>query len=58
MSVGVGVGLVFLAREGVSFATLRRMETEEESAESAVLEQALAEESEREAAREGAPLSR
>jgi len=25
MSVGVGVGLLFLAREGLSFATLRRM---------------------------------
>jgi uncharacterized membrane protein YbhN (UPF0104 family) len=28
MSVGVGVGLVFLAREGLSFATLRRMPDE------------------------------
>jgi len=25
MSVGVGVGLIFLAREGLSFATLRDM---------------------------------
>jgi hypothetical protein len=25
MSVGVGVGLVFLAREGISFAMLKRM---------------------------------
>ena len=25
MSVGVGVGLLFLAREGLSFATLREM---------------------------------
>ena len=25
MSVGVGVGLIFLAREGLSFATLREM---------------------------------
>ena len=25
MSVGVGVGLIFLAREGLSFATLRGM---------------------------------
>ncbi|MDQ3875087.1 MAG: flippase-like domain-containing protein [Actinomycetota bacterium] len=35
MSVGVGVGLLFLAREGLSFATLRRMEaaTEAEAAE-------------------------
>ena len=30
MSVGVGVGLVFLAREGLSLASLRRMEEEEE----------------------------
>jgi len=29
MSVGVGVGLIFLAREGLSFATLRRMENDE-----------------------------
>jgi glycosyltransferase 2 family protein len=31
MSVGVGVGLVMLAREGLSFASLRRMEEQEES---------------------------
>ena len=30
MSVGVGVGLIFLAREGISFAGLRRMQDEEE----------------------------
>jgi uncharacterized membrane protein YbhN (UPF0104 family) len=30
MSVGVGVGLIFLAREGMSFAGLRRMQAEEE----------------------------
>jgi glycosyltransferase 2 family protein len=30
MSVGVGVGLMFLAREGISFAMLRGMEAEEE----------------------------
>ena len=30
MSVGVGVGLIFLAREGLSFASLKRMEQEEE----------------------------
>lgn len=35
MSVGVGVGLIFLAREGLSLATLQRMEeAEEDSAES------------------------
>ena len=29
MSVGVGVGFIFLAREGISFAVLRRMEADE-----------------------------
>jgi uncharacterized protein (TIRG00374 family) len=29
MSVGIGVGFVFLAREGLSFAVLRRMQAEE-----------------------------
>ena len=33
MSVGVGVGLVFLAREGLSFATLRELPAEEIAAE-------------------------
>ena len=33
MSVGVGVGLVMLAREGLSFASLQRMEEAEESQE-------------------------
>ncbi|MFN2469422.1 MAG: lysylphosphatidylglycerol synthase transmembrane domain-containing protein [Gaiellaceae bacterium] len=33
MSVGVGVGLLFLAREGLSFATLRRIEEEEKDVE-------------------------
>ena len=38
MSVGVGVGLVFLAREGISFATLKRMpEQEQVTAESAAV---------------------
>jgi hypothetical protein len=37
MSVGVGVGLVMLAREGLSFASLRRMEEEEESSAEDVL---------------------
>jgi uncharacterized protein (TIRG00374 family) len=37
MSVGVGVGLVMFAREGLSFAALKRMEEQEESsAEDAV----------------------
>jgi uncharacterized protein (TIRG00374 family) len=37
MSVGVGVGLVMLAREGLSFASLRRMEEEEEASAEDVL---------------------
>ena len=31
MSVGVGVGLVMLAREGLSFAALKRIEEDEEA---------------------------
>ena len=31
MSVGVGVGLVMLAREGLSFAALKRWRSEEET---------------------------
>jgi hypothetical protein len=38
MSVGVGVGLAMLAREGLSFASLRRMEEQEESSAEDVLE--------------------
>jgi uncharacterized membrane protein YbhN (UPF0104 family) len=37
-SVGVGVGLLFLAREGLSFAMLRRMEAETEEAADALVE--------------------
>jgi uncharacterized membrane protein YbhN (UPF0104 family) len=33
MSVGVGVGLVMLAREGISFASLKRMEEDEDAEE-------------------------
>ncbi len=40
MSVGVGVGLVFLAREGLSLASLKTMEEEEESEESVLLDRA------------------
>jgi glycosyltransferase 2 family protein len=39
MSVGVGVGLVFLAREGLSLASLMRMEQDEEEREEEVLEE-------------------
>ncbi len=37
MSVGVGVGLIFLAREGLSLASLQTMEDEQESDENALL---------------------
>jgi uncharacterized membrane protein YbhN (UPF0104 family) len=37
MSVGVGVGLIFLAREGLSLASLQRMEEEQESEEDAII---------------------
>jgi glycosyltransferase 2 family protein len=40
MSVGVGVGLVMLAREGISFASLKRMEEAEEEEAEAVAEAA------------------
>ena len=54
MACGVGLGLLALAREGVSLAMLRRMEEDEESAESAVegaqrMEQEIELEAEREA---------
>src|SRR5205814_8253257 len=45
-SVGVGVGLLFLAREGLSFAGLRRMEEEGERD----ADEAIADEEERERA--------
>jgi uncharacterized membrane protein YbhN (UPF0104 family) len=58
-SVGVGLGLLFLAREGISFAGLKRMETEEERTEAtAVVDVETAEEREPEVARGGASLSR
>lgn len=37
MSVGVGVGLVMLAREGLSFASLKAMEEDEEDQEEQIL---------------------
>ncbi len=39
MSVGVGVGLVMLAREGLSLAALQRMEDDEEASAEDVLEE-------------------
>jgi uncharacterized membrane protein YbhN (UPF0104 family) len=47
MSVGVGVGLIFLAREGLSLGSLKTMEEEQDSEENALLEAA---EQERESA--------
>jgi hypothetical protein len=41
MSVGVGVGLVFLAHEGLSLASLKTMEEEQEAEEDALLAQRL-----------------
>ena len=39
MSVGVGVGVVMLAREGLSFAALKRMEEQEETSAEDVLDE-------------------
>jgi uncharacterized membrane protein YbhN (UPF0104 family) len=59
MSVGIGMGLLFLAREGISFAMLRRMEESEEETAEAAVEEALQEPEREEAeAREGTPVSR
>ncbi len=64
IACGVSLGLIAIAREGISFAVLRRMEDEDESSEDALegvhemideLEQA---EHETEAARESAAVSR
>jgi hypothetical protein len=49
MSVGVGVGLIFLAREGLSLASLKTME-EQQAADETALEEQEARESERERA--------
>lgn len=61
IACGVGLGLIAIAREGISVAMLRRMENEEESAESAVegVREMLEElDEDAEAAREGAAVSR
>jgi len=59
MSVGVGLGLIFLAREGISFAMLRRMQEDEDSAEDALeAVREMVDDLEHEEAREGAPVSR
>jgi glycosyltransferase 2 family protein len=60
MSVGVGVGLIFLAREGISLAGLRRMEeSEEEEAAAEIADEDVGEpEREDSEAREGTAVSR
>jgi uncharacterized membrane protein YbhN (UPF0104 family) len=59
MACGIGLGLIALAREGISVAVLRRMQDEDDSRENALEEVGeLVEELDREAAREGAPVSR
>jgi uncharacterized membrane protein YbhN (UPF0104 family) len=64
MACGVGLGLIALAREGISMAVLRRMRDDDDaSAENAVegvgdLDQEIDGEADGEAAREGASLTR
>ena len=61
IACGVGLGLVAIAREGISVAVLRRMEDGEESSENAVdgVHEIIAElDQDSEAAREGAAVSR
>jgi uncharacterized protein (TIRG00374 family) len=61
MACGIGLGLIAIAREGISFAMLRRMQDDDESSEDALEEvRELVEELEHEpeAAREGAAVSR
>lgn len=59
MACGVGLGLVAIAREGISFAMLRRMQDEEESSEDALEGvRGMVDELEQEAVREGAPVPR
>ena len=52
MSVGVGVGLIFLAREGLSLASLKTMEEEQAAAEDALIAV-----DEREPERKSAPVA-
>jgi hypothetical protein len=51
MSVGVGVGLIFLAREGLSLASLKAMEEQQESEENELIAQESAEAAEQEVSR-------
>jgi uncharacterized protein (TIRG00374 family) len=63
MACGIGLGLLAIAREGISFAVLRRMEDEEDSSEDEVAEvremvTELQAGDDSEATREGAAVSR
>ncbi len=59
IACGVALGLLALAREGISFAMLRRLQTDEPSAENAVAEvEELIEELDPESARASAPVPR
>ena len=60
MACGIGLGVIALAREGISVAMLRRMQEDEEQSSEDVTEgfREIVEEVDHEAAREGAPLSR
>jgi uncharacterized protein (TIRG00374 family) len=59
IACGVGLGLIALAREGISFAMLRRLDDDEQSGESVVEEvEELVDDLEAESAREGAPVPR
>jgi hypothetical protein len=64
MACGIGLGLIAIAREGISFAMLRRMEDQEQSSTENVVEEVhelveeLDGETEPEAARESAAVSR
>lgn len=59
MACGVGLGLIALAREGISFAMLRRMRDEQQSAEDALEGvREMVDELEHEAARESAAVPR
>jgi uncharacterized membrane protein YbhN (UPF0104 family) len=60
MACGIGLGLLALMREGISFAMLRRMQEDEEPSAEDTLERVeeMVDELESEAARESAPVPR
>jgi uncharacterized protein (TIRG00374 family) len=58
IACGVGLGLLALAREGISFAMLRRLEHDQDAENGVEDVEQLAEEREPESARESAPVPR